>query len=260
MIIRSKKAIEADFDCLGAGDIMVGELTLANQKAALLVDLMQRGVICIPSPLAQLLSRSKTAQAGLLKAFMHPLTRSILRRKDLLDAINEYNQADIGPVVTKQDHLHCGHGVRRWDHIEMLYSFCGLDKTVYPFVLQPFIRDFTDVRVIMVGDYEEAYVRSNPANFRGNLSAGGEHRPFDLSADQRAFCRRVIERAGFPYAHLDLQVLNEEQCYLQEIAFNGGIRGSALTRPELDTLKQAHLEALAAEVERASAGSNDLQR
>lgn len=241
MIVRSRNELQEHYHRLGAGDIVV---MTARLRSAFLVDLLQRGVAVIPSPLSQLLSRSKVAQAELLNAFMHPLTLAIRRRKDLLEAVNLYGHEQIGAVISKQEHLHCGHGVRYWDHIETLYSFCGLDRNAYPFVLQPFAENFDDLRVIMVGDYEEAYVRCNSAGFRGNLSAGGVSHPYTLSPDQRDFCHQITERTRFPYAHIDLQIMADGTCYLLEIALNGGIRGSRLKRPELDTLKARRLEAL----------------
>lgn len=247
MIVRTHRELQEHFHRLQAGDTVVGLITSAHLKSALLVDLLERGVVVIPSSLSQLLSRSKVAQAELLNQYMHPMTRVIRRRKDLLDAVNLYEREKIGAVISKQEHLHCGHGVRRWDHIETLYSFCGLDRNACPFVLQPFVEHFDDVRVILVGDYEEAYFRRNPAGFRGNLSLGGTSRPHTLTPDQRDFCRRILERTRFPYAHLDLQIMADGTCYLFEIALNGGIQGSRLKRPELDALKARRLDELVQE-------------
>lgn len=234
------------------GDIVVCEVSAAHQNAVLLIDLLQRGVICLPSPLAQLLNRSKVAQVDILGPYMPPLTMAIKRRKDLMEAMGAYASAGIGPVVTKEEHMHCGHGVRKWDNIEMVYSIRGLQKEGYPFVLQPFIEHFTNVRVIMIGDYLEAYTRSNPNNFRGNLSIGGSYAPYELTREQVAFCRQVVDRAQFPYAHLDLQIMSDGQLYIFEIALNGGIQGSRLDRRDLDSRKSARLNQLVQEIQARS--------
>jgi len=238
--------LPAVYHDLRPGDIVIGEITSAHQNTVRLIDLMQRGVVCIPSPLAQLLSRSKIAQVDILGGFMLPLTLAIKRRKELLDAMNVYTAAGIGAVVTKEEHMHCGHGVRKWDHIETVYSFRGLEKERYPFVLQPRAAQFRDVRVIMVGDFVEAYERFNPYGFRANLSAGGEYCPHALSAEQDRFCRQVMERAHFPFAHLDLQIMPDGRLHIFEITLYGGIRGSRLDRSDLDKRKAARLEQLAA--------------
>ncbi len=244
MTLHTAKELQSCYQELNPGDVLVGEVAAAHQNAAVLIDLLQRGVVCIPSPLAQVLSRSKVAQVDVLGQYMHPLTLAIKRRTDLMAAINAYAAAGIGPVVTKEEHMHCGHGVRRWDHIETLYSFIGLEKKSYPFVLQPLVENFIDVRVLLVGDYIEAYTRSNPNSFMGNLCAGGESLPFELTPDQVHFCRHIVERAQFPYAHLDLQIMPDGQLHIFEIALNGGIQGSRMERSKLDSLKSARLDQL----------------
>lgn len=256
MTIYKSKAIRTHYQDLSAGDIVIGEVVSARSNSALLVDLMQRGVHCIPSPLAQLLNRSKIAQVDILGPYMLPLTMAIKRRKDLLDAVNAYTSAGIGEVVTKEEHMHCGHGVRRWDQIETVYSFRGLEKERYPFILQPLVSNFTDVRVIMVGDLCEAYIRSNPDNFRGNLSAGGEYASCNLSAAQEGFCRKIVERAQFPYAHLDLQIMDDGRLHIFEIALNGGIKGSRLERSDLELKKKVRLEQMAEEISSATKKMN----
>lgn len=245
MSIYQSRELGNRYHDLGPGDVVVGEVAAAHHHIARLIDLLQRGVTCVPSPLSQLLSRSKVAQVEILGQFMLPLTMAIKRRTQLMDAINIYNQAGIGAVVTKEEHMHCGHGVRRWDHIETVYSFRGLDNHGYPFVIQPLAEHFTDARVIMVGDYTEAYTRHNPEGFRGNLSAGGRCEPHVLTDDQERFCRQIVDRARFPYAHLDLQIMTDGGLHILEIALNGGIRGSRLDRADLEKRKARRLLQLA---------------
>ena len=140
--------------------------------------------------------------------------------------------------------MHCGYGVRRWENVESLYSHIALLESSYPFVIQPFLDNFTDVRTIIVGDYIEAYTRYNPHNFRMNISSGGISRPYALDKDKQEFCRRIMNRGKFPFAHIDLHILETGECYLSEIALNGGIKGAAITRKNLDEKKQALLEHL----------------
>jgi ribosomal protein S6--L-glutamate ligase len=241
----SSKVLQSHYQDLKPGDIIVGEVASAHENTAVLIDLLQRGVVCIPSALAQVLSRSKVAQVDLLGQYMLPLTMAVKRRSDLMAAMKAYTAAGIGSVVTKEQHMHCGHGVRRWDHIEMVYSFMGLENNSYPFVLQPLAENFVDVRTILVGDYVEAYTRSNPYSFRRNLCAGGRSSPYELSREQMQFCRNILKRAHFPYAHLDIQIMPDGRVHIFEIALNGGIQGSRIERSELDRLKAARLDQLA---------------
>lgn len=245
MIIRSARSLLDRYPLLTAGDIFVGTVGPTPLREALFVDMAARGIRCFPSALSQMISRSKVSQAFLFRDWMVPETRIIARRTDLLDAINGYARAAVGPVVSKENHMHCGHGIRRWDSVESLYSHVGLSPEAYPFVLQPFQDGFADVRAIFVGDYVEAYERHNPDNFRQNLSSGGRRRPFRLTPEQESFCRRAMGRGNFPFAHIDLMVFPDGGLFLSEIALNGGIKGATIRRGELDLKKQDLLERLA---------------
>ena len=244
MIIRSNRELKELYDKLGPGDVFSGSLSLKHLKETVLIDLLERGVHCIPPALSQILNRSKTVQAFLLRDWMLPQTLVIQRRADLIFAVTQYNKTGIGQVVSKQDHMHCGHGIRKWDNIETLYSYMALSESSYPFVLQPYLEEFDDVRVIIAGDYVEAYARHNPYNFRVNISAGGESHACSLDAAQEKFCRSVMERGKFPYAHLDLLVLKNDTYYLSEITLNGGTKGARISRQELNRKKQAILDGL----------------
>jgi ribosomal protein S6--L-glutamate ligase len=244
MIIRGNRELKLRYDQLQSGDVYVGSLSSTHLKQTMLVDLLERGVICLPSALAQILNGSKIAQTFTLSRWMLPHTAVIYRRKDLMDAISNYARQDIGPVITKQGHMHCGHGVRRWDDIEILYNYLAFSKSSYPFVLQPYVENFTDVRVIIIGSHIESYIRQNPYNFRSNIAAGGSSSPFALGTDGKNICHEVMTRGRFPYAHIDLLVMDSGEHYLSEITLNGGTRGAKITRQELDQKKQKVLEDL----------------
>jgi ribosomal protein S6--L-glutamate ligase len=245
MIVKSNRELKDRYDELCAGDVFIGNLSLKYLKQSMFIDLMERGICCLPSPLSQILNSSKVAQAFVLKDWMLPHTNVITRRTDLIEAINTFNRHHIGPVVTKQDGMHCGHGIRRWETVETLYSFMALSESAYPFVLQPFQEKFIDVRVIIVGDYVEAYSRYNPHNFRVNITLGGTGSPHRLDEKMEVFCRSVMQRGKFPFAHIDLMLMGDGECYLAEIALNGGIKGAQADREELEQKKQALLEKLA---------------
>ena len=248
MIIKGIRKLKECYHQIGPGDVYMGTVVSSPLMQSMLIDLMQRGVHCIPSPLSQCISKSKAMQALVFRDWMLPNTRVISRRLDLMDAIQAYKRLCIGPVVTKENHMHCGHGVRRWDNIDILYNIAAFSEASFPFVLQPFLGNFTDVRIIIVGDYTEAYTRYNPDNFRNNISSGGKSVPCDLNKETEQICRSVMERGKFAFAHLDLLVSEKEKYYLSEIALNGGIKGAGINREDLDRKKQALLNRLAKEV------------
>jgi ribosomal protein S6--L-glutamate ligase len=245
MLIRRFTHLVQVYHDLGPQDLFVGQIPSSFLKTAMLTDLVARGVGLLPSATAQMLNSSKTAQAFVLGPWMAPRTHVVSRRKELLDALGYLRQRQIDCVVTKHDHLHCGHGVRKWDNLETLYSCISLDERHFPFVMQPFQAVEIDLRVILVGDYKEAYARHNPCGFRMNLAAGGHSRPHELTAEQLEICRRIMDRAQMPYAHIDLMITREGNLYLSEISLNGGLRGARAERGELEQMKRAHLDALA---------------
>ncbi len=242
LIIRTNRELKERYDELRAGDCFIGVLSYKHLKHRVFVDLLERGVRCLPSALSQTLGRSKVAQALTLRQWMIDHTLIIARRAHLMYTINTYNQHGIGPVVTKEDHLQCGFGVHRWDDVEAVYNQASFNAISYPFVLQPFIENYADVRVIIAGDYSEAYRRRNQNNFRMNLTAGGSSSPYTLAKDQLALCHAVMERGKFPYAHIDLLVTAEGRSHLSEIALNGGMKGARIKREELDAIKGDILE------------------
>jgi len=245
MIIRKNMELKERYNELKAGDCFIGLLGFKHLKRRIFVDLVERGVRFFPSALSQTLAGSKVAQALAFRPRMVPHTLIITRRADLMHGINAYDEHGIGAVITKEDSRHCGFGVHRWDNMEAVYNLASFNTILYPFVVQPFLENYTDVRVIIAGDYFDAYIRENQHNFRMNLTAGGTSRPCDLDKDQLALCHEAMKRGKFPYAHIDLLVTPEGQSYLSEIALNGGMKGARINREDLDALKKDLLEKMA---------------
>jgi ribosomal protein S6--L-glutamate ligase len=54
-----------------------------------------------------------------------------------------------------------------------------------------------------------------------------------------------MQRGKFPFAHVDLMILENGECYLSEITLSGGIKGAQIGREELEQKKMALLEELA---------------
>jgi glutathione synthase/RimK-type ligase-like ATP-grasp enzyme len=245
MIVARFSQLIQEYHRLAAGDVFIGQIPSSQLRSALLADLSDRGVRLVPSATAQLLNASKVAQAFLLNPWMVPHTLAITRRRELLEAITDYHKMGVSVAITKADSVHCGHGVRKWDNLETLYSCLAFDEKAFPIVLQPHMTAFTDVRVVIVGDYSEAYRRCNPHNFRKNLAVGGRCSSYSLNSAQAEFCRTIMERAGMPYAHLDLMLMDDGAMYCLEIRLNGGIEGARIDRQTLERLKQARLLELA---------------
>jgi ribosomal protein S6--L-glutamate ligase len=231
-IIKDNDALRQQYHQLDQGDLVLGRIRVKATEEQLLLDLAVRGIELFPSALSQLASRSKTFQTLLFSPHMVPHTRAVHDSHDLLETMNHLHQHGIGRVVTKQDRRNAGQGIHLWDSVENLYTQASLGMLPYPFVLQPFHPGCHDIRVIVLGEYREAYQRSNPDNFRNNLHMGGKSSPCTLSESQWTLCLRVMERGQFPYAHLDLIVLPSGETYVTEINLRGGIKGARITPRE----------------------------
>jgi ribosomal protein S6--L-glutamate ligase len=231
-LIRSGIEFRRHYAGLKPGDAVVGLLPLHPAEAVKLLDLQDRGIPCFPPPLAQMLCRAKSAQAQVLGEFMMPDTFVAYTRRDLAAQLPEYASHHPGPVVAKRDHAHLGLGVTLWPSLEALCSLAGITDLEYPLVVQPLIENVRDLRVVLLGDYLEAYERVNPHSFRKNLFQGGSSRPAELTAAQADFCRRVMARGRFPYAVMDLLIGPQGDTYLSEINLHGGLKGTRLTQAD----------------------------
>ncbi len=232
LLIRRITDFRRHYQRLQPGDAVIGPLALKPGEELKLLDLMDRGVVFFPSALAQILSRSKVAQAEVLAEFMVPGVFVAYALPDLSARLADFQSRGLGAVVTKRDQAHLGLGVGLWPSLEVLYSLAGLQGLPYPLVVQPFLPEARDLRVVVMAAYVEAYERENPYSFRKNLYQGGSSKPASLDPDQVLFCRRVMARGKFPYAILDLLVSPQGQLYLSEISLKGGLTGARLTQAE----------------------------
>ena len=235
--VRSITDFRRHYHQLRQGDLVLGPLALRAAEEIKFLDLMDRGVIFFPPVLAQVLSRSKAAQAEVLGEFMVPGTFVAYAPADLAARLPDY-QAQ-GQVVTKRDRAHLGLGVSLWPSLEVICSLAGLQPLAYPLVIQPYVAEARDLRAVVLGDYAEAYERVNPHSFRKNLFQGGSSRPANLEGEHLAFCRRVMARGKFPYAILDLLLAPGGELFLSEISLKGGLTGARLSQTEFRERVQA---------------------
>jgi len=237
-LIRSITDFRRHYRQLGAEDVIIGVLALRPGEEIKALDLADRGVIFFPPVLAQLLARSKAAQAEVLGEYMLPGSFVAYALTDLAGKLPEFQAREA--VVAKRDRAHLGLGISLWPSLETLYSLAGLQGLTYPLVAQPFLAGARDLRVVVVGDYVEAYERVNPHSFRKNLFQGGSSHPAALTPEQQDFCREVMARGKFPYAILDL-LLDPQggRPYLSEISFKGGLTGARLSQTDFRRLVAA---------------------
>ena len=200
-----------------------------------------------PSATSQLSCRFKCLQARIFADEMLPHSLAIHDLHDMQEAITRYQQSQISKVVTKHDRRNAGMGIHLWNSTEEVFSQASFGNMPFPFVLQPFMPDSRDIRVIILDDYVEAYWRHNPHNFRNNLHFGGVSSPCELTDPQWQLCQKVMKRGKFPYAHLDLMVTPDETTWLAEINLRGGIKGAkidpATYRNKIEAIHQSAIAA-----------------
>ena len=247
-IIQTNDELFSCYHELQAGDIITCRLRLKYGEEHILLDLSERGIRLIPSATSQLASRSKCFQARLLEALMVPHTVVIYDIHRLLQTVSLYGKHGIGKVVLKHDHKNAGLGIHLFRDIEDIYTHAANNVLPYPFVLQPFVKNSRDVRVILIGEFIEAYERNNPHNFRNNLHCGGKATPIKLDTKQLQICKTAMERGGYPYAHLDLMLTKTGETYLAEINLRGGMKGAEIDtksyRAKITAKKEALLKSL----------------
>jgi ribosomal protein S6--L-glutamate ligase len=240
-VITDHASLAAAYEELAPGDIIIGRLRLSPGEEHVLLDLAARGVKMMPSAVSQLCSRSKVFQARILKKFMVPGTEPVYSLHELMEMVSAYGRMSVGRVVCKLDRANAGTGILLFGGIEDVYSQAALGNLTCPFVVQPFVAGCRDVRVVVLGEYVEAYIRHNPDNFRQNLHCGGGSTPLEVDDALLAFCRRVMERADFPYGTLDLLISGSGDIRLNEINLRGGLRGAKITQEDyLEAVRRIH--------------------
>ena len=250
LIIHSFTELRHRYADLTSGDLVLGSLAVKPGEEITLLDLLERGVVFFPPLLAQLVARTKTSQAQVLGDFMLPGTFVAYGLPDLAARLGDVRLS--GPVVSKRDRSHLGLGVGFWPSLEALYSLAGLTPLPFPLVVQPFLAEARDVRVVVAGEYAEAYERLNPQGFRKNLFQGGAFHPVDLSPELLAFCRRAMARGKFPYAILDVLLSPQGEAFLSEINLHAGLKGSRLGQAEFRRRVQNLLEDFLCQWEKSS--------
>lgn len=228
-IITDNQSLFQHYEELSPGDIIACRIRMRPGEDHLLLDLSSRGVIGIPSFLSQLCSRSKLFQTRLFQSTMLPGTCAACTIHDLTKILNEYGERNVAEVVVKLEGKNAGTGILKFASIEDVYSQSILSTLRFPYVVQPFAGMIRDIRVIVIGEYLEAYERTNPHSFRNNLHCGGHAQPVVLTGEQSALCQSVMSRGNFPYAHIDLMVDSDGISYLGEINLRGGLRGARIT-------------------------------
>jgi len=232
-LVPDNEFLRTNYSSLSSGDVFIGRVRLKPSEEHLLLDLLERGVEFFPAALAQLTSRSKVMQATIFRDFMIPDTTPVHDLHDLMKQMGLFSRNGHTRVVTKADRANAGMGINLWLSMEEVFNQASLGILPFPFVIQPFVPDCRDIRVIILSDcHQEAYWRENDDNFRNNLHFDGHSSPADLTREHLQLCHEVMARGKFPYAHIDLLITPDNRSYLCEINLRGGIKGAVVSPDE----------------------------
>ncbi len=252
LIIKSNSEFLKRYHELKQGDVVACMVNMGIGQEYLLLDLVQRGIKVFPAPVAQVASRSKCCQAELFQRWMHPLTRIVRKRSDMVRLVELYASEGVEDVITKLDRSDCGLGICKWRSAEDLFSNVVFSsRPPYPFVVQPFIPGCRDIRVVWIGDmYREAYWRQNSHGFRNNLHFGGSSGEYSLEPLEEAICSALMKRGDFPYAHIDLLKTNNGKVFFSEISLFGGLKGALIDDRAAADMRDAVLKGFLQALER----------
>lgn len=227
VIVYDNETLRKKYNDLQAGDLVVGRVRCRPEEEYILFDLADRGVKMVPSPISQLVCRSKVFQATIFSSWMLPGTVAVHDIHQLQNIMQLIEDNESG-FVTKLDRKNAGMGVFRWPSLEDIFNQVSLGVLPFPFVIQKFVPQCRDIRVVVLGDFVESYWRINDTNFRNNLHFGGTSKSCQLTGAQWSLCQEVMTRGKFPYAHLDLMVTEEGDTFLAEINLRGGTKGAKI--------------------------------
>lgn len=227
-IVRSNKILWSTLHQLEKNDIICGRIATRPGEEAILTNLVERGIHLIPSGTSQLASRSKVFQTKLFSDFMVEGTIAVCNRQDLLSAYRHLSKTCRGPVLLKEDRKDGGLGVHLFACCTELYNHAMSQPVTYPFVLQPHLENAADIRAIFLGEHIEAYERRNSSHWKKNICSGAHAKSHPLSESELFFCKQVMERGRFPYAHIDYLRDGMGRCWLLEINLRGGLKGASL--------------------------------
>ncbi len=223
-----------DTDLTGADALLVrsmppGTLEQVVFRMNALVRVEQQGTLVLNPPRAleiaidKYLTLARLVDAGLLV----PPTVTCQTCETAMAAFEELG----GDVVVKPLFGSEGRGITRVsDPALALRAFRLLEQLGAAIYLQSYIPHFGyDVRVLAIGDQLLAMRRSNPTDWRTNVSRGATTEPAVIDQTQRQLAVTAARAVGAPLAGVDLLPARDGQIYVLEVNAVPGWKALAST-------------------------------
>lgn len=215
------------FDALIVRSMPAGSLEQIVFRMNALAQLDASGVAVVNPPRAmetaidKYLSTARLQQAGL----QVPETIACQTLDDGFAAFDELG----GDVVVKPLFGSEGRGIFRLSDREAAHRVLrSLEQVQAVLYLQRYIEhEGCDYRVLVIGKQMLAMRRSNPRDWRTNVSRGASAEAIDLTPEWESLARRAAEAVGAPVAGVDLLPGRDGQLYVLEVNAVPGWRAIA---------------------------------
>ena len=145
------------------------------------------------------------------------------------------------PIIVKTLRGTHGIGVVKVDSRSSLVSVIQLiNKSNIDFVIQEFCEHKQSVRVIMIGSEMLACnLRGQPENkdeFRTNSHLGSETDKCDISSDELAVCKKIVEKFGCNFCAIDY-IMNDNEMIVLEVNGSPGLEAIQKNWPDKNLAK-----------------------
>lgn len=182
----------------------------------------EKNVQLLPHPEQIALWASKIRQAQLFNEYVVPHTKWAINIIDLLILKQYYDNHYSGELVTKPErNSGFGRDVRKWKNIDEIISFFNQYPTKFePMIIQSFIDNYKDYRVIMLGEYIYTKQRKNSKKWRQNVHLGADITATTLTKKEYEFCKKILQISNLPFIYIDLMI-TPDHIYLGEISLTG---------------------------------------
>jgi len=186
---------------------------------------LKKGVTLLPKFDMVKLWRSKIEHAKLFKDTHMPQHTTWAYNINELKNLQHYYKSNCptSQLVTKKyTNTSGGKDVHKWkniDHIIDYFTTAGAGQ-FYPMVIQPFIENYKDYRVIVMGEFVQAIHRYNPNNWKQNTDLGASITDVPLTLEEWEFVRDVQRITKFPFIFIDLMI-TDDNIYLGEFSLDG---------------------------------------
>ena len=203
--LQCEAGMVSDFDAILTRTMPAGSLEQISFRLAVLHAIDLGGVIPIVNrPRALEIAIDKFATLQIVSDLGYPVPDTVVvqSRSEAVDAFKRLG----GDCIVKPIFGGEGRGVMRVCDPELAWTtFSTLENLGAVCYVQRFVAPGgCDTRLLVIGETIRGVRRSNPNDFRTNVSSGARCEPMEVDEDQAAMARHVCKTIGLSFASVDL--------------------------------------------------------